>query len=41
MPSFLSEQAQDLIQNILNPDPTLRFSIENIRSHPWYSICEH
>jgi len=41
MPSFLSEQAQDLIQNILNPDPTQRYTIEDIRNHAWYSIAEH
>ena len=41
MPTFLSEQAQDLIQHILNPDPTQRFSIDEIRAHPWYTSCEH
>jgi hypothetical protein len=25
-----------LIQSILNPDPTKRFTIEDIRNHPWY-----
>ena len=41
MPTFLSEQAQDLISNILNPDPAQRYSIQDIRNHPWYAICEH
>ena len=41
MPSFLSENAQDLISNILNPDPAQRFTIQDIRSHPWYAIHEH
>ena len=36
MPSFLSDDAQDLIHNILNPDPSTRFTIEDIRSHRWY-----
>ena len=41
MPTFLSEEARDLIGNILNPDPTQRYSIEDIRAHPWYAIYEH
>ena len=36
LPSFLSDEAKDLITRILNPDPTKRFSIEDIRDHPWY-----
>ena len=41
MPTFLSEHAQDLISNILNPDPAQRYTIQDIRNHPWYAICEH
>ena len=41
MPSFLSEHAQDLINNILNPDPTSRFGIDDIRNHPWFAIHDH
>ena len=41
MPSFLSEHAQDLISNILNPDPTQRYTIDDIRNHAWYGIHEH
>jgi 5'-AMP-activated protein kinase catalytic alpha subunit len=37
LPQFLSDDAKDMIQNILNPDPTKRFTIEDIRSHPWYN----
>ena len=40
MPSFLSEEAKDLITMILNPDPTQRFTIEDIRDHPWYNQVE-
>ena len=41
MPSFLSAQAQDLISCILNPDPTQRYTINDIRKHPWYQSVEH
>lgn len=41
LPTFLSEQAQDLITNILNPDPTQRYSISDIRKHPWYLMVDH
>lgn len=37
LPSFLSEEAKDLINLILNPDPTQRFTIKDIRAHPWYN----
>jgi|TARA_B110000285_G_scaffold183275_1_gene207374 5'-AMP-activated protein kinase, catalytic alpha subunit len=37
LPSFLSEEAKDLINSILNPDPTQRFTIKDIRNHPWYN----
>lgn len=40
LPSFLSEEAKDLINLILNPDPTQRFSIKDIRNHPWYNQVE-
>ena len=40
MPSFLSEEAKDLINLILNPDPTKRYGIKDIRAHPWYNQVE-
>ena len=40
LPSFLSDEAKDLITRILNPDPTKRFTIEDIRDHPWYNQVE-
>lgn len=33
----MSEEAKDLINLILNPDPTQRFTIKDIRNHPWYN----
>lgn len=36
IPSFVSESAKDLLNSILNTDPEKRFTIEQIREHPWY-----
>lgn len=41
IPDFLSPQCQDLITLILNPDPSCRFTIEDICAHPWYNQIEH
>lgn len=38
MPVFLSDNSKDMIKSILNTDPTKRFKIDKIRSHPWYNI---
>ena len=35
IPGFISEGAKDLISRILNTDPEDRFTIDNIRRHPW------
>ena len=35
MPTTISVQCQDLLKNILNPDPTKRFSTEQILMHAW------
>lgn len=41
-PNYVSEEAKDLFDNILNTDPEKRFTIEQIRAHPWFNIvpCE-
>ena len=36
-----SEDAKDLIQNMIHYDPTSRFSIERIESHKWYYNQEY
>lgn len=38
IPKHVSSEAKDLIKNILNTDPTKRFTIEEIRKHSWYNI---
>ncbi|KAI9611472.1 hypothetical protein H4Q26_008422 [Puccinia striiformis f. sp. tritici PST-130] len=37
MPNFLSNEACNLIQSILQQDPKARPSIEKILSHPWFT----
>ncbi len=36
IPSFIRADARDLIQKILNTNPDERYTIEQIRAHPWY-----
>ena len=38
MPKFLSDDAKDMLTNILNTDPTKRFTIDQIRKHKWWSV---
>lgn len=41
MPAFLTDECKDLLSLILNPDPEKRFTIEDIRAHPWFNQIEH
>ena len=36
-PDFLSPSAIDLLHHILNVDPEKRFTIEQIKEHPWFN----
>ena len=38
IPKFVSPEARDLMKGIMNTDPNKRFKINEIRSHPWYSL---
>eukprot|EP00826_Nyctotherus_ovalis_P063177 TRINITY_DN9243_c0_g1_i14.p1 TRINITY_DN9243_c0_g1~~TRINITY_DN9243_c0_g1_i14.p1 ORF type:complete len:577 (-),score=142.98 TRINITY_DN9243_c0_g1_i14:246-1976(-) len=38
VPSFVSVQAKGMIEGILNVDPEKRFTIEDIKKHPWFSL---
>ena len=38
IPSFISEPARDLIKRILTTDPSKRFNLQQIRSHPWFNL---
>ena len=35
-PNWVSDSTRDLISKILNVDPEKRFTIEEIRTHPWF-----
>ena len=37
-PSHLSNQAKDIISNILNVDPNKRYKISNIKKHAWFNL---
>ncbi len=39
-PSYLSQSVVDLINKILEPCPTKRVGMAEIRSHPWFSETE-
>ena len=39
-PNFISEEARDILAKILNTDPETRFTIDQIRDHPWFNIVE-
>ena len=41
-PNYVSDEAKDLFACILNTDPEKRYTIEQIRKHPWFNItpCE-
>lgn len=38
IPKFVSNEARDLLKCILNTDPLKRYTIEDIRKHPWFNI---
>lgn len=38
IPSHVSPEGRQLIKLILNTDPEKRFTIDQIRSHPWYRL---
>ena len=40
LPNFISENAKDLLKKILNTNPEKRYKIEEIRTHPWYSLIK-
>jgi len=37
VPSFISEEGNDILHKILTTDPERRFKIEDIRAHPWFN----
>ena len=39
-PNYVSDDAKDLFHCILNTDPEKRYTIEQIRKHPWFNLVE-
>lgn len=39
IPKYISSDAKDLIKNVLNTDPTKRYTISDIRKHCWFNFC--
>ena len=37
-PDFLSNNATDFLHRILNVDPVKRYTIEQIKNHPWFNL---
>lgn len=37
-PSFVGEEASDLLKKILTTDPDQRYKISDIRAHPWFQL---
>ncbi|ORZ06268.1 kinase-like domain-containing protein [Absidia repens] len=35
-PGFVSDEAQDLIRNMLQSDPAKRYSMKDVMNHPWF-----
>ena len=40
IPDFISDECRDLITNILNTDPSKRFTAADIHNHAWYTSCQ-
>lgn len=38
IPKYLSEQAKDLLKNLISVDPKTRYNIEQINKHPWFNM---
>ena len=39
-PEYVSDEAIDLIENMLKVDPSERYDFEQIKSHPWFNLIE-
>jgi len=39
-PNYVSDDAKDLFHCILNTNPEKRYTIEQIRKHPWFNLVE-
>lgn len=40
IPKFVSRECRDLMHSVMNTDPDTRFTIEEIREHPWFNLSQ-
>ena len=40
IPKYLSKEAQDILYHILKVNPEERFTIDNIKKHPWFNLVK-
>jgi hypothetical protein len=40
MPKFLSPESRDILKNVLNVNPEMRFKIPQIRASKWYNLSK-
>jgi 5'-AMP-activated protein kinase catalytic alpha subunit len=40
MPSSFSDNLRDLIKRVLVVEPSRRYTVHDIRAHPWYNLVE-
>ncbi len=40
LPDFLSDMAKDLLKHMLDIDPMTRYTLQEIKDHPWFNMTE-
>ena len=40
-PSYFSDKAKDLLIHMLDLDPMTRYTLQEIRNHPWFNLVEY
>jgi 5'-AMP-activated protein kinase catalytic alpha subunit len=40
VPKYISPEAKELLRGILTTDPNKRYTIKDIKNHPWYNITK-
>ena len=40
-PSFFSDCVKDLLMHMLDLDPMTRFTLQEVRSHPWFNLLDY
>ena len=41
IPSFFSDCVKDLLMHMLDLDPMTRFTLQEVRSHPWFNLIDY